>query len=111
MAFNQNIFVTVASGGTLSAPFNIARIGEVSIFAPTVNSAAMFLQTGFQNAAGSLRRAWKEDGTAQWTWLLAAGSASLTMTRVLGGHDWAAIELTQAQSTDTRTFVVSVKGY
>ena len=108
MAFNQNIFATIASGGTVTSPFQVARVGDISIYAPVVTSGSVFLKGGFQNVTSTCVRVWKEDGSAAFSWPLGAGSAALTVSGLLGGFEYAAIETSAAQ-TDTRTFVVAVR--
>lgn len=108
-SFNQTYFTSVASGGTLSDAFPVRRGQEITLDAMVPTSCAVFLRTGDVASAGFLSRAWKDDGSAAWSWLLGASSGSIRITNVLGGAEFAAIE-TGVALGGTGSFAIVVRG-
>lgn len=94
----QHVFIN--SGSALSGVFNIGGSNRgAALLIPTITSAQLFLQVGVSSAAATMRRLWKSDGSAEWSWNVGPGSAAVVISDALWPFTHARIEASANQVT------------
>src|SRR3989304_1858648 len=91
--------VAILSGDTLSAVFAIKGVRDMGVLVPTVTSCQAFLQVGTDPTSSStFMRAFKPDGSGQFTWAVGAGQAALLAREIIGSFPYGRIETSVAQA-------------
>jgi len=100
--------ISIASGGTETAAFVVAKASHASIWCPVVNSGNWFLKASFNTTSANYLRIQNATGSGNYAFLVEAGSKVFPLDDLITAHVNLKIETDTAQ-TDTRSFVVVTK--